>query len=83
MHLLFKKYQFPSKQIFEDLLSKTETNPNTTITELGILVENMYSVDVLWCNQLPIDWEYYEINNIENNGYHTYLGWEFKNNPSL
>ena len=78
MELLFKKYQFPSEEFYKELLIRTDINPLSTITELGVLVENTYSVDTLWCNQLPEEWIPYEINDIEGNGAHTYLGWDFK-----
>lgn len=78
MQIIFKKYQFPSQDFFRELLSKTEINPHTAITELGMLVENTYSVDTLWVNQLPEEWKEYEINDVQDNGAHTYMGWEFK-----
>lgn len=78
MQIIFKKYQFPSQDFFRELLSKTEINPYTAITELGVLVENTYSVDTLWVNQLPEEWKEYEINDVQGNGAHTYMGWEFK-----
>lgn len=78
MQIIFKKYQFPSQDFFRELLSKTEINPYTAITELGMLVENTYSVDTLWVNQLPEEWKEYEINDVQGNGAHTYMGWEFK-----
>jgi len=77
MELFFRKYQFPSKEFFDQLLSQTTINPYSTITELGYLVEEYYCVDTLWYNQLPEEWIPYEIWDVQGNGSHTYLGWDF------
>ena len=79
MNILFKKYQFPSKEFFDSLLINTEVSPYSTITELGILVEDFYSVDALWYETPPDSWGVYEIKDVEGNGSHTYLGWDFTN----
>lgn len=75
--MFFRKYQFPSKQIYRELLSSTEISMFSTIAELGTLVENTYSVDALWVDQLPEMWTEYEIWDIEGNGAHTFAGWNF------
>lgn len=77
MEYFFRKYQFPSKEVFDDLILNTEINVYSTITELGILVDTYYSVDALWYNEVPDSWKEYEIWDIEGNGFHTYAGWQF------
>lgn len=75
----FRKYEFDSKEQYENL--KIETNVssvNGTFVELGYLTENKYSIDVLWIWGMPDEWQQYEIWNVEGNGSHTFLGWEFK-----
>lgn len=75
---LFRKYEFDSKEQFEELkLQYDITNINGTFIELGILRENKYSVDVLWSWGMPDEWQQYEIWDIEGNGSHTFLGYEF------
>ena len=39
-----------------------------------------YCVDVLWENEIPVDWVEFEIWEIDGNGSHTFAGWEFNNN---
>jgi len=80
MQYFFRKYQFPSEDFYRGVLSRTEVYIQSTVTELGILVEDYYSVDALWYNQIPEEWIPYEIWDIEGNGAHTYLGWDFHNN---
>jgi hypothetical protein len=75
---LFRKYEFDSKEQFEELkLQYDITNINGTFIELGNLRENKYSVDVLWSWGIPDEWQQYEIWDIEGNGSHTFLGYEF------
>jgi hypothetical protein len=74
----FRKYEFDSKEQFEELkLQNNITGFNGTFTELGILREDKYSVDVLWNQQPPEDFKSYEIWDIQGNGSHTFLGWDF------
>jgi hypothetical protein len=77
MELFFRKYQFPSEEFYRELLNQTDVYNESTIVELGTLIENSYSVDVLWNNQLPEKWILYEIWDIEGNGIHTFSGWDF------
>jgi hypothetical protein len=79
MQIFFRKYQFPSKDFYKELLDQTDVYSESTITELGVLLENSYSVDALWYNQLPEEWIPYEIWDIKGNGSHTYAGWDFHN----
>ena len=75
---LFRKYEFDSKEQFEELkLQYDITNINGTFIELGILRNDKYSVDVLWSWGMPDEWQQYEIWDIEGNGSHTFLGYEF------
>lgn len=48
-----------------------------TFVELGYLREGKYSVDVLWYQSSPEEFIPYEIWDIEGNGSHTFLGWDF------
>jgi hypothetical protein len=74
----FRKYEFDSKEQFEELkLQYDITYINGTFIELGILRDNKYSVDVLWSWGMPDEWQQYEIWDIEGNGSHTFLGYEF------
>ncbi len=74
----FRKYEFDSKEQFEELkLQNNITGFNGTFTELGILREDKYSVDVLWNQFPPEDFKPYEIWDIQGNGSHTFLGWDF------
>jgi hypothetical protein len=74
----FRKYEFDSKEQFEELkLQYDITYINGTFIELGILRDNKYSVDVLWSWGIPNEWQQYEIWDIEGNGSHTFLGYEF------
>jgi hypothetical protein len=77
---LFRKYEFDSKEQFEELkLQYDITYINGTFIELGILRDNKYSVDVLWSWGMPNEWIQYEIWDVEGNGSHTFLGYEFIN----
>ncbi len=76
---IFRKYEFESKEDFEELkLQYNITEADGTFVELGVLRNNKYSVDVLWRFNSPNDWKPYEIWDVEGNGLHTFLGWEFK-----
>lgn len=81
---IFRKYEFDSKEQFEQLkLQYDITNINGTFVELGSLRENKYSVDVLWSWGMPDEWQQYEIWDVEGNGTHTFLGWEFKKDDDI
>jgi hypothetical protein len=74
----FRKYEFNSKEEYENL--KIQTNVSSvdgTFVELGCLREDKYSVDVLWNQQSPEEFIQYEIWDVEGNGSHTFLGWDF------
>jgi hypothetical protein len=75
---IFRKYEFESKQQFEQLkLEYNITELNGTIAELGNLRDETYSVDILWDYGMPYEWKQYEIWDIQGNGSHTFLGYEF------
>jgi hypothetical protein len=75
----FRKYEFESKEQFEDLkLQNNISSINGTFVELGNLRNDTYSVDVLWFWGIPDEWIQYEIWDVEGNGSHTFLGYEFK-----
>lgn len=77
----FRKYEFDSKEQFEQLkLQNNVTGFNGTFTELGILRNDKYAVDVLWNQQSPEDFIPYEIWDVQGNGSHTFLGWDFNPN---
>ena len=77
----FRKYEFDSKEQFEELkLQNNVTGFNGTFTELGILRNDKYAVDVLWNQQPPEDFIPYEIWDVQGNGLHTFLGWDFNQN---
>lgn len=74
----FRKYEFESKEQFEELKLQTNiTSYDGTFSELGILRNDKYSVDILWNQQSPEDFIPYEIWDVQGNGSHTFLGWEF------
>lgn len=74
----FRKYEFNSKEEYENLKIKTNVSSfDGNFVELGYLREDKYSVDVLWNQSSPEEFIPYEIWNIEGNGSHTFLGWEF------
>lgn len=74
----FRKYEFESKEQFEELKLQTNITPyDGTFSELGILRNDKYSVDILWNQSSPEDFIPYEIWDIEGNGSHTFLGWNF------
>jgi hypothetical protein len=75
---MFRKYEFDSKEQFEDLkLQHNISGMNGSFAELGILRNNKYSVDVLWSWGMPDEWQQYEIWDVEGNGSHTFLGYNF------
>lgn len=77
MEYFFRKYEFDSEEQYNNLYSQiTEPFAHTFVT-LGILVENKFSVDVLWCGEVPQDWTTFEIWDVEGNGAHTFFGWDF------
>ncbi len=74
----FRKYEFDTKEQYEELVLNTNVTPyNGTFVELGYLRENKFSVDVLWYQSSPEEFIPYEIWDIEGNGSHSFLGWEF------
>lgn len=74
----FRKYEFSSKEQYINLIIQTNVTPyDGTFVELGYLKEGKYSVDVLWNQSSPEEFIPYEIWDIEGNGSHTFLGWEF------
>ncbi len=87
--MYFIKYEFPSEEYFDILIQDIPLESNQAIVKLGKLateeltIEELtakkYCVDILWENEIPVDWTQYEIWDIEGNGSHTFLGWEFGN----
>ena len=73
----FKKYEFPSEEIFDNLVIKHEENPFHVFIKLGILRNDKFSVDVLWYGGPDYEWREYEIYDVEGNGSHTFAGWSF------
>lgn len=74
----FRKYEFESKEQFEQLkLENSITLYDGAFAELGNLRNNTYSVDILWNQLPPEDFKSYEIWDVQGNGSHTFLGWEF------
>ena len=74
----FRKYEFNTKEQYEELVLNTNVTPyNGTFVELGYLTENKFSVDVLWYQSSPEEFIPYEIWDVQGNGSHTFLGWEF------
>ncbi len=86
-NMYFRKYEFPSEEYFDTLIQDIPLESNQAIVKLGKLateeltIEELtakkYCVDILWENEIPVDWTQYEIWDIEGNGSHTFLGWEF------
>lgn len=75
---MFRKYEFNSKDHFEELkIQHNISEMNGTFVELGNLRNDKYSIDVLWSWGIPDEWKQYEIWDIEGNGSHTFLGYEF------
>lgn len=77
MNYFFRKYEFDSEEQYINLQSQIEDSFYHTFVTLGILVENKFSVDVLWYGEPPQDWVSFEICDIDGNGAHTFLGWDF------
>ncbi len=85
--MYFRKYEFPSEEYFDILIQDIPLESNQAIVKLGKLateeltIEELtakkYCVDILWENEIPVDWTQYEIWDIEENGSHTFSGWEF------
>lgn len=74
----FRKYEFPSEEVFDSLFIKYQDNTVSTFVKLGVLRNNKFSVDVLWYGDQDGEWEEYEIWDIEGNGSHTFSGWDFE-----
>lgn len=75
----FRKYEFPSQEIFLALKETFLTDTHSAFVELGILREPMYSVDVLWVEDTPSAFTAYEIWDIVDDGSHTFEGLHFIN----
>lgn len=73
----FRKYEFPSEEFFDNLATKYEGNPYHTFVRLGIIRNDMFSVDVLWYGGTDFEWIEYEIYDVEGNGSHTFAGFDF------
>jgi hypothetical protein len=76
--MYFRKYEFNSIEEFNTLMLTVPETSIQTIVYLGVLSPNKFSVDILWENEIPVDWTEFEIWDVEGNGHHTFLGWEFK-----
>jgi hypothetical protein len=74
---IFKKYEFTSEEIFDNLFIKYQDNTSSTFVRLGMLRNDKFSVDVLWYGTPDNEWEEYEIYDVEGNGSHTFLGHNF------
>lgn len=75
MKTIFRKYEFPDKQTFDNLISQVEDNQKYAIVELGEKTPGTFSVDILWCNceQCPdLLWEYIHIGDSS----HEFLGYD-------
>lgn len=77
---MFRKYEFESQEQFEELKLQVNLLEYNTFVELGNLRDDKYSVDVLWYQSPPESFEPYEVWDIEGNGSHTFLGWNFNQN---
>jgi hypothetical protein len=75
---VFKKYEFYSQEQYNELKEQLQDDTSVFV-ELGELRDNKHSVDVLWSTGNYEQWQQYEINNVEGNGSHTFLGYEFNN----
>ena len=73
---VFKKYEFDSEEQYFQL-KESINNYLDIFVELGNLRNNKFSVDVLWSSSFPEEWEQYSITDMEGNGSHTFLGYEF------
>jgi hypothetical protein len=74
---IFRKYEFPSEELYNSLVEKYIGNPYHTFVALGIIRDNKFSVDVLWYGGSDSEWIEYEIYDIEGNGTHTFSGFDF------
>lgn len=77
---IFRKYELESKEQFEDFKLRNNLLDSNIYVELGNLRDDKYSVDILWSQLPPEDFKSYEIWDIEGNGSHTFLGWNFNQN---
>jgi hypothetical protein len=73
----FRKYEFPDYETFAELKESLLTDTHNSIVELGILRDPMYSVDILWVENIPLIFEQYEIWDIIEDGSHTFEGLHF------
>lgn len=76
--MYFRKYEFNSIEEFNTLMLTVPETSSQGVVYLGELTPNKISIDILWDNEIPVDWTEFEIWNVEGNGYHTFSGWEFK-----
>jgi hypothetical protein len=80
--MYFRKYQFPSEECFNEIVQTIPEDSRQTIARLTWVISDNYCVDILWENEIPVDLIEYEIWDIEGNGSHTFLGWEFGNDTN-
>lgn len=78
--MMFRKYELESKEQFEEFKLRNNLLDSNIYVELGNLRDDKYSVDILWNQLPPDDIKSYEIWDIEGNGSHTFLGWNFNQN---
>jgi len=76
--MYFRKYEFNSIEEFNTLILTVPETSRQSVAYLGELRPNKISIDILWDNEIPVDWVEFEIWDVEGNGYHTFSGWEFK-----
>jgi hypothetical protein len=74
---MFRKYEFPSEEFYRELKGEQDFGYFTKFVELGNLRNETFSVDVLWIAGAPSNWEPYEVWNFDDNGSHTFAGYEF------
>lgn len=79
MEYFFKKYEFPSEQVYRELLQTVDTHSVSHLAELGTWEDSVYRVDALWYKEYPQDWEPYSLQEVEGNGLHSFAGWNFNN----
>lgn len=73
---VFKKYEFDSEEQYFQL-KENINNYLDVFVELGNLRDNKFSVDVLWNEGFPEQWEQFSVMDVEENGSHTFLGCNF------
>ena len=73
----FRKYEFPSEEIYNELKSAIYPVLFNEFVDLVFLRDDKFSVDVLWCNDIPEEWKPYEIWDVDGNGSHTFAGFDF------